>query len=115
MIRVVVVDDDEGIREMLRMRLSLDFVVLGVAANGEQGVALVSKLRPDVVIMDFDMPVMNGVDATRQIRQIEAEVRIVSFTSSSLRAPQAMREAGAEAAFGKHDVESLVQYLLQTG
>jgi DNA-binding NarL/FixJ family response regulator len=68
-IRVVLADDQPLIRSGFRALLDLedDIEVVGEAADGEEGVALVRKQVPDVALMDIQMPVMNGIEATRRI------------------------------------------------
>lgn len=66
--RIVVVEDEEITRQQLSAGLSrVGLTVVGMAANGEDGVALVLRERPDIVLMDIEMPVMDGLEATRQI------------------------------------------------
>lgn len=68
MTRVLVVDDQDLVRHGLRMILELGGVeVVGEAADGAQAVARAEELRPDIVLMDLRMPVMDGVEATRRI------------------------------------------------
>ena len=68
-IRVLLVDDQELVRAGLRMILEPedDIEVVGEASNGQEGVARARRLRPDVVLMDIRMPVLDGVEATRTI------------------------------------------------
>lgn len=68
-IRLLLADDQSLFREALRTLLALqpDFEIVAEAANGEQAVALSLRHKPDVVLMDLRMPVLNGVDATRRI------------------------------------------------
>ena len=70
MIRVLICDDQAVISEWLRAILStVEFIeVVGTACNGKQAVEAAARLHPDVVLMDLNMPVMNGVQATRLIR-----------------------------------------------
>ena len=69
-ITVLLAEDHMVVREGLRKLLEAesDIEVVGEAANGRQAVALTQKLRPDVVVMDIAMPLLNGLEATRQIR-----------------------------------------------
>ena len=68
-IKVLIVDDTSETRESLRKLLSFHggFVVTGEAENGKEAVALAKRLKPDVVLMDINMPVMDGIEATRMI------------------------------------------------
>jgi two-component system chemotaxis response regulator CheB len=86
-IRVVVVDDSPSARELLvALFQSTDGIrVVGVAADGEEGVRLVTRLRPDVVTMDIVMPKMDGLEATRHIMRT-APTPIVVVTASLMRA-----------------------------
>jgi DNA-binding NarL/FixJ family response regulator len=57
------------------------FTVLGEASNGHEAVKLVEKFRPDVVVMDFSMPQLNGLDAAREIRRVSARTKVVLLTA----------------------------------
>ena len=83
-IRVLVCDDHDLFRKGLRMVLEAeeDIVVVAEAADGEQAVARVEELAPDVVLMDVRMPRMGGIDATRVIRQLFPATRIIVLTVS---------------------------------
>jgi len=97
-IRVLLVDDHEMVRQGLATMLDFepDIVVVGEAANGREALRLTHALRPDVVIMDITMPVMDGLEATRRISAEVPGVRVigVSLHESSDMA-RAMQEAGA--------------------
>ena len=82
-IRVLIVDDHGVVRQGLRMFLTLDpeIEVVGEAANGEEAVNLARELRPDVVLMDLLMPVMDGRVATQTIREQMPEVEVMALTS----------------------------------
>ncbi|HEY4267038.1 MAG TPA: response regulator transcription factor [Galbitalea sp.] len=82
-IRVIVVDDQAIVREGLVTVLSLlpDIEVLGQAADGAQGVALAVRVLPDVVLMDLRMPVLGGLDATRQIAAAHPGIGILILTT----------------------------------
>jgi DNA-binding NarL/FixJ family response regulator len=82
-IRVLITDDHGVVRQGLRMFLSLDpeVEVVGEATNGEEAVELARELRPDVVLMDLLMPVMDGIAATEEIRRDLADVEVIALTS----------------------------------
>lgn len=82
-IRVLLVDDHTVVRRGLRLAFGLepDLEVVGEAENGRQAVEVVAALLPDVVVMDLLMPVMNGVEATREIRGRFPDVEVVALTS----------------------------------
>ena len=79
----MLVDDQSLFREALRTLLSLqpDFDIVAEAENGERAIALAKVHKPDVILMDLRMPVMNGVEATRRLTQIAPAVRVVVLTT----------------------------------
>ncbi len=81
-IRVVVADDHAIVREGLRLVLAAQptISVVGEAGDGNEALALVEQLSPDVVVMDIAMPNLNGLDATRHIRRRFPEVKVVILT-----------------------------------
>jgi DNA-binding NarL/FixJ family response regulator len=82
-IRILVTDDHGVVRQGLRMFLELDpeLEVVGEAANGQEALRAARELRPDVVLMDLLMPVMDGIAATGAIRAEMPEVEVVALTS----------------------------------
>jgi DNA-binding NarL/FixJ family response regulator len=76
--RVIVADDAAGMRELMRTLLSLepDFEVVGQAGDGVEAVALVTALKPDLVVIDVSMPVMDGLQAIEQIRRVSPATRV---------------------------------------
>ncbi len=80
-IHIVIADDHTVVRQGLKMFLSLDpdLVVVGEATNGEEALDLARKLKPDVVLMDLHMPVMDGIRDITEIRKekLDTEVGMV--------------------------------------
>lgn len=82
-IRVLLVDDQDLYREALHTMLSLqpEVDVIGEAANGEEALRLAAALRPDVVLMDLHMPVMDGATATRHLLYQQPTCRVIMLTT----------------------------------
>ena len=82
--RILIVDDHaharEGIREILEEYE--DFVIVGEGKNGEEAIKLTEELMPDIILMDIQMPVMNGLEATKRIKLKFPYVKIVMITVS---------------------------------
>ncbi|MEX0609696.1 MAG: PAS domain S-box protein [Balneolaceae bacterium] len=99
-IRVMLVDDHKMMLKGLRRIVEQqdDLIVIAEAMNGEEAVELARKYTPDVIIMDVDMPVMNGIDATREIVSTIENVRVIGLSLHEKGSvAQAMRNAGASA------------------
>ena len=82
-IKILLVDDQPLFREGLRTLLSVhsDFDVVGEAGNGEEALRLVRSLRPTVVLMDLQMPVLDGVAATRRLHEEQPDCRVIVLTT----------------------------------
>jgi DNA-binding NarL/FixJ family response regulator len=80
---ILIVDDHEVVRKGIRAYLETlpDFEVVGEAVSGEEAVTLVGELIPDIVLLDLIMPGMDGVEATRRIRQTSPRTQVVVLTS----------------------------------
>jgi DNA-binding NarL/FixJ family response regulator len=113
-IRVLLVDDQPLVRDGLRRIIDSDkaFIVVGEASDGVEAVQRAAGLRPDVVLMDIRMPVLDGIDATRRILGSQAEVRVVVLTTFGIDeyVVEALR-AGASAFLLK---ESTPERILET-
>jgi len=81
--RVLLADDHPIVLEGLRHLLEPGFDIVGEAANGRALVAAARKLRPDVIVADISMPLLNGIEAARQIRKLNRKVKIVFLTMHS--------------------------------
>ena len=101
LIRLLIVEDQPAVRQGLRMRLSAepDFSVIGEASDGEAALALVSGLCPDVVVMDVEMPYLDGIATTRALRLAcpSTEVIILSLHDDDI--TQAHAKGAGAAAF----------------
>ena len=98
-LRVLLADDHKIVRECLMSLLSeaSDVEVVGEAANGREAVNQAYRLEPDVVVMDVAMPLINGDDATRQIKRHLPETRVIALSMyEETDTKTAMHEAGAE-------------------
>jgi DNA-binding NarL/FixJ family response regulator len=113
-IRVLLVDDQrmvrEGIRSLLETVQSID--VVGEADNGAEAIACVGKLNPQVVVMDINMPKMNGLAATRLVRRHYPNIAVVGLSvSGNNYHKSAMEKAGAFRVMtkGTHGLNELCQ------
>ena len=113
-LRVLIVDDMPEIRFLLEVALSREPAVrlVGQAEDGRQAVEKVEFLHPDLVVMDRQMPNMDGEEATRHITSTWPQVEVVAFTSSGpAEGHDAMREAGASESFDKTNMKALLQLI----
>jgi len=84
-ITIFLADDHTIVRQGLSTMLELEpgFKVIGEASNGLESVNMVERLRPDIVIMDIAMPILNGIDATRRIKQVCPETKVIILSMHS--------------------------------
>jgi DNA-binding NarL/FixJ family response regulator len=97
-IRVVLVEDNEVFREALELLLGLrdDIAVVASVPDGTEAAAAAAEFTPDVVLMDYRLPGLDGVQATRAVREAAPETAVVCLTASAnLRERDALIEAGA--------------------
>ena len=111
-LRMVLADDHPQLLTLLRSLLEPEYHVVGTAENGRALVATVLALEPDFVLTDLDMPIMNGIDATRELLRIDPDLRVIvhsSHTEPDL--IEAAYQAGAAGYVIKGSTESLVSSL----
>lgn len=97
-IRVVIVDDHDSVRAILRALFAAeeDIDVVAEATNGREAVEMVGASHPDVVIMDLNMPVLDGISATREILHVSPDSRVLVFSANRDPASlQKVADAGA--------------------
>jgi CheY-like chemotaxis protein len=107
MLRILIADDSQTLRRALRGTLSKrgDWFVCGEAANGLQAVQLAAKLKPDVILLDFKMPIMNGLEAAREIMKNNPSTPIAMYTldQSAQLEPEA-RKIGVNRVISKAEI-----------
>ena len=108
-VRVLVVDDTDHVRKMLAEMLELDgFEVVGEAASGVAACDLVESTNPDVIVMDYKMPEMDGLEAAKSIRATRPDQAIVLYTAYlDADLEREAKEAGVAMCVGK--IEGLNQ------
>ncbi len=113
-IKILITDDDGLIRRELRRFLSSehDFEVIGEAQDGQEAIDVAKRFRPDVIVMDVSMPVLNGIEATRRI---SAEIPTVKIVGISVYGNQKqIRDMLAAGAAGYILKESLIEEIIPT-
>ena|ERR1700693_712201 len=110
--RIVLADDHEIIRRGIRSLLGVipEWDICAEATNGKEAVEKVVALKADLIIMDVSMPVMNGIEAARQIRAVSPSTKVVIFTMhDSSQIATAAKEAGASACLTKTSLGDQLQ------
>jgi DNA-binding NarL/FixJ family response regulator len=117
LIRVVIVDDYDGIRAAVRKILERegDIVVVGEAGNGPQAIHLAGEQRPDILLLDVEMPGMGGEEVVRQLRETQPEVRVLALSAhDDLPYVRAMMDNGADAYISKDEAPDLLPYAVRS-
>ncbi|MET0659669.1 MAG: response regulator transcription factor [Steroidobacteraceae bacterium] len=109
MTRILLADDHDVIRAGLRSILEPRWKVVAEAANGKEAIHKAMEFKPDVAVLDYSMPLINGVDATRQIRARVPTVEVLIFTMhESEGLMHELLEAGARGYLLKSDAKHLL-------
>jgi DNA-binding NarL/FixJ family response regulator len=116
-VRVLVADDHRLFADALTVMLAGEDTIecVGIAGNGREALERTAELHPDVVLMDISMPVLDGLEATRQLRRDHPDVQVVVLTGSSAEQDVARaRKAGASGYLTKDAIAAnLVDAILQ--
>src|SRR5262249_21895842 len=101
--RILIADDHQILAEGLRSLLEPEFEVVGVVADGRELVAAAKRLRPDAIVADVTMPLLNGIEAAAQLRDLGVEAKVVSLTTpGAVACPRRAVETGAAGFVLKH-------------
>jgi len=92
--RVMVVEDDSAALETVQIMLGDRYDVIP-ATNGEEAVRLYRMFKPEVVLMDVVMPVMDGIETTKEIKKIDPQAKIIGLTAYARKKGKELLEAGA--------------------
>lgn len=109
--KVLVVDDHDAIRLMLRRMLEdvAGCAIVGQAADGAEAIERATALEPDLIVMDYEMPTLNGFDATERIRLLLPQTAVIMYTSSPAPPAAEMLSRGAAAMFRKDQLKELLE------
>jgi len=106
-LRILLADDHRIVAEGLRSLLEPEFELLGIVEDGRALVEAAEKLRPDVIIADISMPLLNGIEAVRQIRQNNKDVKVIFLTMHpDVTYAVSALDAGAQGYVLKHSAPS---------
>lgn len=111
MVRILVADDNPAIRRCLRGLLDhhADWLVCDEASNGKEAVERFQEAKPDLIVLDFQMPEMNGLDAARHIVDLSPKTPILMVTIHlSKQLSEEARKVGIQGACAKTDISSVV-------
>ena len=116
-VRIVLVEDNEVFRDALELLLGMraDVEVVASVGDGVAAVSAAKEYRPDVVLMDYRLPTLDGIQATAQVVEAVPDVAVVALTASADDAErEALRKAGAVACLNKdQELEEIVAAILQ--
>jgi DNA-binding NtrC family response regulator len=119
MSKILVIDDEQGIRNLLDTLLSRKGYEVVLASNGQKGLELCRRERPDVVVLDLNMPEMNGLTVLQQVRQLNPAQPVVILTGAgTAEAAQQVRALGVtefvEKEFSMHRLGDSLKRLLNS-
>lgn len=107
MAKIAIIEDDPVINQMYRMKFESDGFEVEVAINGRLGIALVEKMRPDIILLDMQMPEMNGTEALAEIRKHDwgRDLTVIVLTNlGEEEAPKELKSLGIHSYIVKADL-----------
>ena len=111
MVRILVADDNPAVRRYLRglLEQQVDWLVCDEVSNGQEAVERFQQAKPDLIVLDFQMPEMNGLDAARRIVDLSPKTPILMVTIHlSKQLSEEARKVGIRGACAKTDISSVV-------
>jgi len=106
--KILIVEDDEGMVELLAMILRGHEIV--VANDGKEAVEKYTAERPDLVLMDIELPTMNGVSATKEIKKIDPKAKVIAVTAyAAQRGREILREGALDVVVKPFKVKDLLE------
>jgi DNA-binding NtrC family response regulator len=119
MSKILVIDDEQGIRDLLDRHLSRKGYVVALAESGQKGLELFRRERPDVVVLDLKMPEMDGLAVLKEIRRVDLKLPVIILTGAwTVEAEQNVRALGVtefvEKEFSLHQLGGSLKRLLPT-
>ncbi|MFE1747452.1 response regulator transcription factor [Coleofasciculus sp. H7-2] len=119
LLRVLVVDDHELTRFSLKLAFQsqANIELVGLASNGQEAIEMVERHRPDVIILDLQMPVLDGLSASTQIKHIDPHTQIIAYSSVEDPQIEVMSQTARIDAFCKKDTatQELIALVTQLG
>jgi DNA-binding NarL/FixJ family response regulator len=109
---VLIADDSEIVRKLIcrLFETEADYDLCAEAKNGEEAIALAVEHRPDLILLDLSMPVMNGLDAARELKQLMPQVPIILFTDHAHLMPY-VGVSPADLVLAKNDFNVLMRHI----
>ncbi len=118
-LRVLIADDHELTRYTLKLALSTQqsITLVGVACNGQEALEMTKQYKPDVLIMDLQMPVMDGLSASTYIKQVNPQAQIIAYSSFNDPQTEVMSQTAPIDAFCGKDTptQELIKLITQLG
>lgn len=105
MTKIAIIEDDSVINQMYRMKFEAEGFDVATASDGESGVRTVGKFKPDIILLDLQMPHMDGVEALSIIRKTDKETPVIILTNlGEEEAPRALKSLGIHSYIVKADL-----------